>query len=64
METFRRLDRAPQSDAEFEAAIDLYITEMEGMTLRMEERRRRIERLRSETEAMLDELSATFTHVA
>ncbi len=50
------LDVVPNADAEYEAAIDGYLVEMERMKAEMDERQSRIEQMRAETEIMLAEL--------
>lgn len=52
------LDVTPSRDTEYEAAIDRYLSEMERMKIQMTEKQQQIERLQSETQAMLAELKA------
>ncbi len=52
------LDVTPHIDAEYEAAIDRYLSEMERMKIQMADKQQNIERLQSETQAMLAELKA------
>jgi len=58
MDTTGTLDVTPSRDAEYEAAIDRYLSEMERMKIQMTEKQQQIERLQSETQAMLAELKA------
>ncbi len=50
------LDVTPNIDAEYEAAIDRYLSEMERMKIQMADKQQQIEQLQSETQAMLAEL--------
>ena len=52
------LDVTPSRDAEYEAAVDGYLREMERMKTQMADKQQQIERLQSETQAMLAELKA------
>lgn len=56
MEKSVTFDVTPNVDAEYEAAIDQYLNEMEHMKTQMAEKQRRIETLQAETQAMLAEL--------
>ena len=56
MEKTTALDAVPNVDAEYEAAIDRYLTQMEQMKAEMDERQERIQQMRAETEVMLAEL--------
>lgn len=56
MEKTKLFDTVPSVDAEYEAIIDHYLTEMERMKAEMDERQTRIEQMRAETEVMLAEL--------
>lgn len=59
MEKITAFDTPANVDAEYEAAIDRYIGEMERMNDDMDERQRRIEQLQAETQAMLVQLKVT-----
>ena len=47
------LESNPTTDAEYEAAINIYLQEMARMKGEMDERQKHIEKLRAETESIL-----------
>jgi len=50
------LAATPNTDAEYEAAIDQYLSEMKRMTGRMAEQQQEIEALRAETDAIITDI--------
>jgi len=56
MDETKVLDAPANADAEYEAAIDRYLREMEQLRDDMEVRQQRIERMQAETQAMLVQL--------
>ncbi|MBI3920655.1 MAG: hypothetical protein HY318_04490 [Armatimonadetes bacterium] len=56
MEKTAMFDVKPKAAAEYEAAIDRYISEMKRMRVQMVKRQTRIDKLQAETEALLAEL--------
>ncbi len=54
----------PNADAEYETAINGYLAQMENMQTEMEERQNRIERMRLETDSMLDSVLSSLKAVA
>lgn len=49
----------PNTDAEYESAIDRYLSEMKRMKVQMAEKQREIETLRAETDAILKDIMQT-----
>ena len=56
MDNMNALDAPAHVDAEYEAAIDRYLREMEQLRDDMEIRQQRIEQMQAETQAMLAQL--------
>lgn len=53
------MEAAPKADAEYEAAIESYLGEMARLKNDMDERQKRIDKSRRETEAMLATLATS-----
>ncbi len=63
MDTTITLNKAPMTDAEYEAVVDQNLAQLKRMQQRMDEEQREIETLRAENDSILSDIMRTLKAV-